>query len=204
MPGPLGCWWGCWGFWLCCCSICWRALSSAYLSCSMWKFCLSVSSCCLCCSSCARDRTEGTGELGVMHSKHVPANQWAGRRPSSQPQTQITLSCGCLQHVLGKAPELTWFCPKTPQQQLLPELCTENSALTQLCRKLGAFPSIFCMLERGRTGISGDFPGKPEAEGVCSCRSSGITGRSLLHPWSARTGCHSSQTPVICTIKSFM
>lgn len=141
---------------------------------------------------------------------------WAGRSLSFQPhQTQVEhLSCGCLQQVLGKAPELlpaatqelTLFCPKTSQQHssLLTELCTENSALMQLWKKPGLFLSMFCMLEGGRTENSRDFLGKPKGERVRSCRSSGITGRSLLHPLSAGIGCHSSQTPVVCTIKSFM
>lgn len=135
------------------------------------------------------------------------------KSPIPTPTQKELLSCGCLQQVLGKAlefllavtHELTLFCPKTPQQHssLLTELCTEDSALAQLWKKLGFFISTFSLLERGRTGISGDFLGKPEAECVCSCRSSGITGRTLLHPLSAGIGCHSSQTQ-ICTIKSFM
>lgn len=77
--------------------------------------------------------TEGTGKLGTMHFKRAPANQtglgW--KKPLIRTQTEH-LSCGCLQQVLGKAPELfpagTWeltlFCPKTSQQHssLLTEL----------------------------------------------------------------------------------
>lgn len=39
------------------CSLCWRTFISACFSCSVWNVCLSVRSCCLCCSSCTITHT---------------------------------------------------------------------------------------------------------------------------------------------------
>lgn len=46
-----------------CCSLCWRTFISACFSCSVWNVCLSVRSCCLCCSSCTITHTQTHTQL---------------------------------------------------------------------------------------------------------------------------------------------
>ena len=52
---------GCGGCWCICWKCCCRARISAYFSCSMWKACLSASSCCLWYSSCREDAELSAG-----------------------------------------------------------------------------------------------------------------------------------------------